>query len=109
MASLPADGLDDLLFEFYKKEVCILFYCCNICLFFLIFLLLMQVLKHLITKMTPEMVRTLRRLKVSEQFIVFRKMVVVCTWIFFSYLPVCMFFCFYSVAPINYLLFTLYL
>ncbi|KAG0542402.1 hypothetical protein BDA96_02G100800 [Sorghum bicolor] len=41
MASLPADGLDDLLFEFYKKEV----------------------LKHLITKMTPEMVRTLRRLK----------------------------------------------
>jgi len=33
MASLPFDGLDDLMFKFYK-EVCIFFYCCNICLFF---------------------------------------------------------------------------
>ncbi|KAG0547328.1 hypothetical protein BDA96_01G070100 [Sorghum bicolor] len=36
MASLPFDGLDDLMFKFYK-----------------------EVLKHLITKRTPEMVRTL--------------------------------------------------
>jgi hypothetical protein len=39
MANLPSDGLDDLLFDFYKKQVCICFFCfccCNISLFFLI-------------------------------------------------------------------------
>ncbi|CAD6259634.1 unnamed protein product [Miscanthus lutarioriparius] len=41
MESLPFDGLDDLLFDMYKK----------------------QVLKHLRTKMTPNMVRTLQRIK----------------------------------------------
>jgi hypothetical protein len=26
MASLPSDGLDNLLFDFYKKQVCICFF-----------------------------------------------------------------------------------
>ena len=76
MASLPFDGLDDLLFDMYKKQVCIffLFLLMQYIFYFLSFLLLWQVLKHLRTKMTLNMVRTLQRIKVSEQFIIFRKL-----------------------------------
>jgi hypothetical protein len=68
MANLPSDGLDDLLFDMYKKQVRICFFfifCCYNISFFLSFVLLWQVLKHLISKMTPDMVRTLHRIKVS--------------------------------------------
>lgn len=64
--SVGSNGLDDLLFDMYKKQVCMCFVLAYVnALFISIWFFLCQDLKHLRSKINTNMLRTLEKLKVD--------------------------------------------